>query len=104
MHVNQTSMIIRLVKKVAQIEQPCILEHQMYFFFIFQTANVMLMVRKLWNVEKSMVIALARRDSQEANVMNANQISLETSVTHAMKPSLIIHHARVCLKNWFMAF
>ena len=97
-------MIIRLVKKVAQIEQPCILEHQMYFFFLFQTANVMLMVRKLWNVEKSMVIALARRDSQEANVMNAYQISLGTSVTHVLKASLIIHLAKVDLKDWFVAF
>ena len=64
----------------------------------------MLMVRKLWNVEKSMVIALARRDSLEANVMNANQISLGKSVTHVMKPSLTIHHAMVCPKDWFLAF
>ena len=33
MHANQTSMIIHLVKKVAQIDHPCILEHQMYSSF-----------------------------------------------------------------------
>ena len=71
---------------------------------LFQTANVILMVQKLWNVMMSMEIARARRDSPEANVMNANQISLETSVTHVMKPSLTIHHAMVCPKNWFLAF
>ena len=52
----------------------------------------------------SMEIARARRDSPEANVMNANQISLGKSVTHVMKPSLTIRHARVCPKSWFMFF
>ena len=47
----------------------------------------------------SMEIARARRDSPEANVMNANQISLGKSVTHVMKPSTTIHHARVCPNN-----
>ena len=51
-----------------------------------------------------MEIALARRDSLEANVMNANQTSLGKSVTHVMKPSLTIRHARVCPKSWFMFF
>ena len=32
---------------------------------LFQTAIVTLMVRQLWNVEKSMVIALAKRDLQD---------------------------------------
>ena len=62
------------------------------------------MALPLWNVIVSLEIAHAIRDSQEANVMNANQTSLGTSVTHVMKPSLIIHLAKVGLKNWFMAF
>ena len=64
-----------------------------------QSATVTLMVQPQWNVIVSMEIACARRDSLEANVMNANQISLGTSVTHVMTPSLIIHHARVCKTN-----
>ena len=40
----------------------------------------------------------------EANVMNANQISLGKSVTHVMKPSLIIHLAKVGLKDLFFDF
>ena len=71
---------------------------------LFQPATVTKMVLLLWNVIVSLEIARAIRDSQEANVMNANQILLETSVTHAMKPSLIIHLARVCMKNWFIDF
>ena len=62
------------------------------------------MALPLWNVIVSLEIARAIKDSQEANVMNANQISLETSVTHVMKPSLTIHHAMVCPKDWFLAF
>ena len=34
-------------------------------FVLFQNANVILMVQRLWNVEESMVIALAKRDSQD---------------------------------------
>ena len=45
-----------------------------------------------------------KKDSQATNVMNANQISLGTSVTYVMKPSIIIHPARVCLNNWFLFF
>ena len=47
----------------------------------------------------SLEIARAIRDSPEANVMNASQISLGTSVTNVMKPTLIIHHARVRLSK-----
>ena len=67
--------------------------------FFFQSVNVTLMDQPHWNVMISMEIVHARRDSLEANVMNANQISLGTSVTHVMMPSLIIQHARVCLTN-----
>ena len=62
------------------------------------------MALPLWNVIVSLEIAHAIRDSQEANVMNANQISLGTSVTHVMKPSLIIHLAKVGLKDLFFDF
>ena len=58
----------------------------------------------LWNVTMSMEIVHARRDSREANVMNANQISLGTSVTHVLKASLIIHLAKVDLKDLFFDF
>ena len=47
----------------------------------------------------SVEIAHAIRDSQEANVMNANQTSLGKSVTHVLIPSLIFHHARVHLSK-----
>ena len=70
----------------------------------FQPATVTLMALPLWNVIVSLEIARAIRDSQEANVMNANQISLGTSVTHVLKASLIIHLAKVDLKDWFVAF
>ena len=64
-----------------------------------QSATVNLMVQPQWNVIVSMEIACARRDSLEANVMNANRISLGTSVKYVTKPSIIIHPARVCLNN-----
>ena len=62
------------------------------------------MALPLWNVTVSLEIAHAIRDSLEANVMNANQISLGKSVTHVMKPSLIIHLAKVGLKYLFLDF
>ena len=71
---------------------------------LFQPATVTKMALPLWNVIVSLEIARAIRDSQEANVMNANQISLGTSVTHVMKPSLIIHLAKVGLKDLFFDF
>ena len=49
---------------------------------LFQPATVTLMALPLWNVIVSLEIAHAIRDSQEANVMNANQTSLGKSVTH----------------------
>ena len=52
---------------------------------------------------ESMEIAPARRDSQEPNAMNANQIFLEPSVISVKQPSMIIHPARVCLRNSFVA-
>ena len=57
----------------------------------FQTANVVLMVQKLWNVEKSMVIAHAKRDLLELSVMNVKG------------PFLIIRHVKVCtIHNTFL--
>ena len=46
-----------------------------------------------------MVIALAKGDSQAANVMNANQKSLVTNAMHAHKITSIIRHVKVCLNN-----
>ena len=58
---------------------------------LFQTADVTLMGLPLWNVENSMVIALAKRDLQDYNVMNAKQMLLVTSVMHVNQTSSIIH-------------
>ena len=62
------------------------------------------MALPLWNVIVSLEIARAIRDSQEANVMNVYQTSLGNSVTHVMKPSLIIHLAKVGHKDSFLDF
>ena len=51
---------------------------------LFQTADVTLMGLPLWNVMVSVETAHASWDSPEANVMNANQISLGRSVTHVI--------------------
>ena len=51
----------------------------------------------------TMVLVFARRDTQEPNAMNAKQIFLEPSVISVMQPSMIIHPARVCLRNSFVA-
>ena len=53
-------------------------------FLLFQTADVTLMGLPLWNVMVSLETAYASWDSLEANVMNANQISLGKSVTHVI--------------------
>ena len=49
-----------------------------------------------------MVIALAKGDSQAANVMNANQKSLVTNAMHAHQITSIIRHVKVCLNNCFL--
>ena len=57
----------------------------------FQTANVILMVLQIWNVKKSMVIALAKWDL------------LELSVINVKGPFLIIRHVKVCtIHNTFL--
>ena len=53
------------------------------------------MVQPLCNV-MSMVIAIAEKDSQAANAVNANQISLATNVMHVNQITSIIHHVKVC--------
>ena len=61
---------------------------------LFQSANVILMVQLH---AMRMVIAFAKRDSQAANVMNANQISLVTNVIHANQiTTSSFHHVKVC--------
>ena len=58
-HVNQVSLIFHLVKKVF---------YKLMMFigrsnFSFQNVSVIPKGQQLWNVETSMVIALAKRDS-----------------------------------------
>ena len=66
---------------------------------LFQSANVILMVQLH---AMRMVIAFARRDSQAANVMNANPTSLVTTVINANQLISIIHCVKVCLSNCFL--
>ena len=53
------------------------------------------MVQPLCNV-MSMVIAIAEKDSQAVNAVNANQMSLVTNVMHVNQITSIIHHVKVC--------
>jgi len=85
MNANQIS----LGTSVTCVKKPSIIIHPA------RTATVILMDLPLWNVTMSMEIVRARRDSLEANVMNANQILLGTSVTYVMRPFIIIHPARI---------
>ena len=72
----------------------------MYYIFLSQSVNVTLMVRLLWTAMKTMVIALAKRDLQELNVMNVCQMLLVTSVTHVNQAFLIFHIVKkVCPKG-----
>ena len=57
-----------------------------------------LMAQLLCNVI-SMVNVFAKRDTPEANALNANHIFLETSVISVILPTMIIHPAKVCLIN-----
>ena len=67
---------------------------KLIFSFYFQTANVILMVQELWNVEKTMVFAHAKKALPEWNVMNACQMSLGTSVTPVKEILPIFHFVR----------
>ena len=48
------------------------------------------------------VMFAKRRDSQAANVMNANQMLLVTNVMNVNQITSTTHHVKVCKNTWFL--
>ena len=68
--VMNASQIISIIHCVKVCINDCFFKGQYQFvFYQSQNVSVILMVQLLWNVEKTMVIVLAKRDSKALSVM-----------------------------------
>ena len=68
---------------------------------LFQFANVTFMAQLLGNV-MMMVNVLAKTDTPEPNVMNANQKLPGKNVTNAKMATMVSHIVKVCLNYTFV--